>query len=229
MRKTLKLLAAVAASGAAMGSVLGAASAAPGAALSDTIAASDVSAMLAEFEITSELRSSQAGGPSSLVATTSGGAKFLIGFFDCVDQARSAGCKQVMVSTAQSSGGVAFEELNAFNGQSSVTTVVYEPQSQILIFGRNIFMPGGIGRDNFKLQVALFLNDMQKFVEGRRGSAKSVSFSERPSLKSKISAMATEDKTAQQAALAQTHDLDAVIEIAIDNSLDVNYSAGLSQ
>ena len=35
-----------------------------------------------------------------------------------------------------------------------------------------LFMPGGIGRENFKLQIALFLGDMQKFVEGRSASAK---------------------------------------------------------
>jgi hypothetical protein len=136
--------------------------------LLESVGATEVAQMLAEFGFKSELRSASGAASPSLVVTTDGGAKFLIGFFDCADAKKPSGCKQVMVSTAQASGGVDFNDLNAFNGQSSVTTVVYEPSNQILIFGRNIFAPGGMGRDNFKLQVALFLNDMQGFVESRR-------------------------------------------------------------
>jgi hypothetical protein len=191
--------------------------------LSDQISASEVTGMLGDFGIGAELRASAAGGQPSLVATTAGGAKFLIGFFDCAEPAKPAGCKQVMISTAQASGGVEFEDLNNFNGQSSVTTVVYEPTNQILIFGRNIFMPGGIGRDNFKLQIALFLSDMQKFVEGRTASAKSVSFYRTPTLKSKVTSIAagqTPSLIAEPIAL----DRSAEVEIAINNSLDVSFA-----
>jgi len=218
MHKALKLLAAAAALASAP------ALAQQSGSIGDTISSADVSAMLSDFGIASELRSATAGGPPSLVATTSGGAKFLIGFFDCADAAKAAGCKQVMVSTAQSSGGVDFDELNTFNGQSSVTTVVYEPTNQILIFGRNIFMPGGIGRENFKLQVALFLKDMQNFVEGRRASAKSVAFAKSPNLKSKISSIAAPAESDSGAALAISHDRAAEVEIAIENSLDVDFT-----
>lgn len=218
MHKTLKLLAAAAALGAAP------AMAQQGASLTDTVSGADVAAMLGDFDIKTEMRAAAAGGPPSLVATTAGGAKFLVGFFDCVDAAKAAGCKQVMISTAQSSGGVEFDDLNTFNGQSSVTTVVYEPTNQILIFGRNIFMPGGIGRENFKLQVALFLNDMQKFVEGRRASAKSVAFNNSPKLKSKIASIAAPDAADPAATLSISHDPSAEIEIAIGNSLDVDFT-----
>lgn len=218
MHKALKLLAAAAALGSAP------ALAQQSGSIGDTIGSADVSAMLSDFGIASELRAATAGGPSSLIATTSGGAKFLIGFFDCADAVKAAGCKQVMVSTAQSSGGVEFDELNSFNGQSSVTTVVYEPTNQILIFGRNIFMPGGIGRENFKLQIALFLKDMQNFVEGRRASAKSVAFAKSPSLKSKITSIAAPAETESGAALSLSQDRAAEVEIAIENSLDVDFT-----
>jgi hypothetical protein len=216
MAKLLNLLAAAVAFGAAP------AMAQQGGALGDTISAPEITAMLSDFGITTELRAAPAGGTPNLVATTSGGAKFLIGFFDCADPAKAAACKQVMVSTAQSSGGVEFEDLNNFNGQSSVTTVVYEPTNQILIFGRNIFLPGGIGRDNFKLQVALFLGDMQKFVEGRKASTKSVAFTETPKLKSKITSIAAEAAPAE-APVAVARDRSAEVEIAINNSFDVDF------
>jgi hypothetical protein len=199
---------------------------APKSGLLEAVSASDVSAMLAEFGFTSELRKASGASSPSLVATTDGGAKFLIGFFDCADAAKPSGCKQIMVSTAQASGGVDFDDLNAFNGQSSVTTAVYEPSNQILIFGRNIFAPGGIGRDNFKLQVALFLNDMQGFVEQRRAGAKSVSLLKTPDLKSKIDSVTGGDAIAPEARrLMISDDGSAEVEIAINNSFDVSFAA----
>lgn len=215
MHKTLKLLAAVAALG------VSPAMAQSGGGVLDSVGAQEVGAMLQEYGIASELRQAQGAGPS-LVATTSGGAKFLIGFFECADAAKAAGCKQVMISTAQASGGVAFEDLNSFNGQSSVTTVVYEPSNQILIFGRNVFMPGGVGRENFKLQIALFLSDMQKFVEGRRAGAKSVAFNETPLLKSKISSITAGGESVSPVQ-AIGFDPEAEVEVAIANSMDVDF------
>ena len=128
------------------------------------------------------------------------------------------------MSTAQASGGVDFDDLNAFNGQSSVTTVVYEPSNQILIFGRNIFAPGGIGRDNFKLQVALFLNDMQGFVEQRRSGAKSVSLMKAPDLKSKIDSIAGGDIAPEARRLMISSDGSTEVEVAINNSFDVDFA-----
>lgn len=192
----------------------------------ETVSATDVSSMLSEFGFASELRTANGAASPSLVATTDGGAKFLIGFFDCADAAKPAGCKQIMVSTAQASGGVDFDVLNSFNGQSSVTTAVYEPSNQILIFGRNIFVPGGIGRDNFKLQVALFLNDMQGFVEQRRAGAKSVSLMKTPDLKSKIDSVTGGGGVAAEARrLMISTDGSAEVEIAINNSFDVSFTA----
>lgn len=192
--------------------------------LLEAVSATDVSAMLAEFGFTSEMRMANGAASPSLVATTDGGAKFLVGFFDCADAAKPAGCKQMMVSTAQASGGVDFDDLNSFNGQSSVTTAVYEPTNQIVIFGRNIFSPGGIGRDNFKLQVALFLNDMQGFVETRRAGAKSVSLMKTPDLKTKIDSVSGGESVAAEARrLMISADGSAEVEIAINNSFDVSF------
>ncbi len=190
----------------------------------ESVSAADVSAMLAEFGFKTELRTAAGAASPSLIATTDGGAKFLVGFFDCADAAKPSGCKQVMVSTAQASGGVDFDVLNSFNGQSSVTTVVYEPSNQILIFGRNIFAPGGIGRDNFKLQVALFLNDMQGFVEQRRSGAKSVSMLKTPDVRSKIDSVTGGEAVAPEARrLMISADGSAEVEVAINNSFDVDF------
>lgn len=220
MNKTLKLLAAAAALTATP--VL-----AQSGGLMESMSGAEVSSMLTEFGLTSQLQTPPNGGSPVLVAGFPSGAKFLVSFFECADAAKPAGCKQVMISTAMASGGAVFDDLNAFNGQSSVTTVVYEPTSQILIFGRNVFMPGGVGRENFKLQIALFLNDMQTYVQNMRGSAKSVSFMETPKLDSKITSMiapATADKPVVAASLSGAEDRSLEVEMAIANTIDADFT-----
>jgi hypothetical protein len=192
----------------------------------ETVGANDVSAMLADFGIASEVKNAAPGQAPAILATTEGGAKFLIGFFDCAQPTAAAGCKQAMVSTAQSSAGIAFDELNSFNGNANVTTVVYDSSNQILIFGRNIFMTGGIGRDNFKAQVYLFLADMQEFMNGRRASAKSVSLKVQPELNSKISSITVGDHSPMATRIGISQDASVEIGMAISNSLDVNFTNG---
>ena len=130
-----------------------------------------------------------------------------------------------MVSTAQAASGIGFEDINNFNGHSSVTTAVYEPSNQLLLFGRNIFAPGGIGRDNFKLQIQLFLSDMQTFIETRRVGAKSVAFSKTPDVKSKLSSITSEDAAPSARSLIVSDSGATDVEIAIANSLDVDFLA----
>jgi len=185
----------------------------------------DTATMLRDLGVASKPQSAGAGQAPLLLAETDGGAKFLIGFFDCADAPNAKGCKQVMVSTAQSSSGVEFDDINAFNGSSSVTTVVYEPTNQILIFGRNIFAQGGLGRENFKVQVALFLQDMQNFVSTRRAGASSVSFGVQPRPKGKISAItAPEGAPSAAARMLVSQDAAAEVAVAIANTNDVDFS-----
>lgn len=188
------------------------------------VSISDASALLAELGVQSQAQSPGAGETPLLLAQTAGGARFLLGFFDCANAASATGCKQVMVSTAQSSSGVEFDDMNAFNGSSSVTTVVYEQSNQILLFGRNIFMPGGIGRDNFKLQVALFLQDMQQFVANRRAGASSVSLGVQPAPKGKISAIVPDASLPAFRRMRVSADGSAEVAVAIANTNDVDFS-----
>ncbi|MEL6370908.1 MAG: hypothetical protein AAFR03_09330 [Pseudomonadota bacterium] len=193
----------------------------------ETVGASDLAAMLSEFNIQSEVRASQrSGGAPVLQATTPGGAKFLIGFFQCEDTQRAGGCMQLMISTAQPSAGATYDDLNQFNGLSSVTTVVFEPANQILIFGRNVFLPGGVGRENVKLQVALFLEDMAKFSQSRSGSTASVSFNTSPSglRKGKISQLNEEITTEAVQRMLISQDASLEVEVAISNATGVDFS-----
>ncbi|MEO1014785.1 MAG: hypothetical protein AAFX08_06295 [Pseudomonadota bacterium] len=189
-----------------------------------TVSAADVSAMLSEFAITSELRASQTqGAPAVLIAQTGGGARFLVSFAQCAGPAQATGCRQATITTAQSSAGIAYDDLNSFNGQSTVTRVVYEPSQQMLIFGRNIFMPGGVGRDNFKLQIALFLQDMGGFAQSRATAGTAVSFNRTPSLKGKIDGLAASSSAGVGFGSADRAIRDLEVEIAISNATGVTF------
>lgn len=187
--------------------------------------AADVAQMLTEFDIETQLRPPNEPGRSpALVASLGSGAKFLIGFFQCEDVKSAQGCKQIMISTAQPVAGASFEDLNSFNGVSNVTTVVYDTENQILIFGRNVFVPGGIGRENFKLSVVLFLNDMQRFVEGRQSGVASVAFNKTPDIKSKITSITAGGRTPLANRMLISSDASTEIEVAINNSAEKSFA-----
>ena len=197
----------------------------------EVISAGEISSLLQEFDIPSQLRASnQPGNAPVLQATTPGGAKFLVGFFQCADAASASGCLQIMISTAQPSAGATYDDLNLFNGLSSVTTVVYEPSNQILIFGRNVFMPGGVGHENMKLNFALFLEDMSKFAATQAGSTASVSFGVTPWTRGKIDSFGADpDDASTTAAFAArrmliSKDASLEVEMAIANSTGVDYA-----
>ncbi len=196
-----------------------------------SISAAQVADMMREFNIVSEIKDTgEPGAAPVLVATTTGGGKFLVGFRQCDNMASASGCRQATISTAQGSAGLAYDDLNRFNGVANVTTVVYAQGNQILIFGRNIFMPGGVGVDNFKLQIALFLQDMGAFTQGRSGAATSVALSTSPGDKmtSKIDQLFSGDSEASAAPTAAapfqiTADGALETEIAIANATGVSF------
>lgn len=195
----------------------------------NTVNTADIRAILAELEISSEIgQSDRPGQAPSVIATLSSGARFVVGMFQCEDVAAASGCKQILITTAQPAAGTSFDDMNAFNGVSNVTTVVYDGGNQLLLFGRSVFVPGGLGRDNLKLSVALFLNDMQKFVESRRGSTASVSFNVTPELdvdprQSKITSISSIDVDPQVQKLLISSDGSLEVEMAINNSVDKSY------
>ena len=187
-----------------------------------SISATDVADIFKELQITTQMRQQGAlpgNGSASpiMMASTPGGGKFLVIFQQCANPAEAAGCRQTTISTAQAGTNLVFDDLNHFNGGSSVTTAVYDAANQLLVFGRNIFVPGGVGRENYKLQTLLFLNDMARFANGRSGSATSVSFTPPPALSQRLrdAGIATRGHEAGQASLE--------LEVAIANAAGVTF------
>lgn len=133
----------------------------------ERLSAADVAALLADFNITTASESFELDGTSTLRATTSGGASFFATLMNCATPASGADCTHVLLYTGISNAGLAYEDINSFNTEAEVTKAVNVGPQRVVIFGTQIFARGGIGPNNFKLYVALFLRDMQNFMNSR--------------------------------------------------------------
>ncbi|MFQ5563852.1 MAG: YbjN domain-containing protein [Parvularculaceae bacterium] len=148
--------------------------------------------ILAGLNLNGELRSDGASDPF-VVVTTSGGAKFILRFIGCNDRVLATGCASVVANTAFSNAGATYDELNAFNGTASVTTVINSASDGLIIFGRHVIVTGGVTTNNFGLEVALFLVDVQRFIDARNAVGTAISFDRSRGPKSKIDGFAGPD------------------------------------
>jgi hypothetical protein len=183
------------------------------------ISASDVVSMMTELGVATQLVPIQGTGPVVL-ATTPGGGKFVFHLMACDDVANSARCGNVIVTAAMSNTGLAYDDLNAFNGDSIVTAAVNVPEEQVVVLGRNIVVVGGHSRELFKTTVYLFLNDVQKFAASS-ASSKSVGFTVAPNPQSKIDALSAGKRPARAFGF---DDLSADVSASIANTKDVDFS-----
>lgn len=109
----------------------------------------------------------QGDGMPSFAATTDGGAQFLVSLFSCENETEGAGCKAVALYTAQSNAGLAYDDINEFNGVARVTKAVNVSADKMVVFGLQRFLQGGIGERNLVFEIALFLTDMQDYTDLR--------------------------------------------------------------
>jgi len=157
------------------------------ASVKDKFSVSDISAIMAEFEIATSLSPYEGNGSATMLAETSGSARFIISLFNCDNPEIGSGCQGAVVYTGIPNAGVAYEDINTFNANADVTRAVNLPEQNIILFGRQIFFNGGVGRDNFKFVSALFLTDMQRYVDSQTAAGTSVSLKVDPSANGKTS------------------------------------------
>ncbi len=154
--------------------------------LIEEFSAPDVISMLGELDIALVRQPYTGDETASLLATTSGGATFVVTILACADPAAALGCKQALVYTGVSNVGVVFDDINRFHTNANVTRAINVPQQDILVFGTQIFATGGIGRENFQVLTALFLRDMQDYIENQRSAGTSVALTLEGAPKNKI-------------------------------------------
>lgn len=227
MGKSLKFAAAMAAcaslwatSGVAQGGAGTANTFGSASAVMQSVSAADVAAMMTEMGISTQLVRADGVAEPIMLAETRGGARFLFYFISCKTPAQAAGCDGAVVSTAVPSAGLSYEALNAFNGEASVTVAVNVPGEKMVMFGRNIIVAGGHGRELFQATVYLFLTDVSAFVKKNSGVA-SVSFAQPPAAGSKI-APAASHRSVRAFGL---DDLSSLVAAAIANTGVADFAA----
>ena len=186
--------------------------------LMQNFSASDVSSMLAEFNISTALQPYSGDGTGSMIARTDGGAMFVITMMQCNDPAAATGCTQAVVYTGLSNAGVAYDDLNTFHTNSNVTRAVNIPDQQLIVFGAPIFTQGGIGREHFQLLTALFLNDMQQYVEGQLAAGTSVSLEVQPQESGKTDNITAEPSNSLESSQLKAASFPHALKAAVSNT-----------
>lgn len=183
------------------------------AAVMQSVSAADIGAMMAEMGVSTQLVRAEGVPEPIMLAETQSGARFLFYFISCKTPARAADCDGAVVSTALPSAGLSYDALNSFNAEASVTVAVNVPSEKMVMFGRNIIVAGGHGRELFQATVYLFLTDVSAFVRSNAGVA-SASFAQPPSAGSKIAPAAPRDA----GRAFGLDDLSALVATAIANT-----------
>ncbi len=142
--------------------------------------AGDISSILAEFGIATTLTPYNGQGAATIIATTTGDAKFVVLLIKCANPAEGSQCAGAVIYTATANAGIAYDDINSFNADSNVTMAVNVAEQNLIVFGRQLFFSGGVGRDNFKLIIELFLTDMQEFIDARTAAGTAVSLNVAP-------------------------------------------------
>ncbi len=156
-----------------------------GAAVMNKVNAADVTSMLGDFTIPSVLAEYDGSGMATVVASIEG-ANFFVTLLMCDDPATGVGCQRALVYTGFPNAGLTYEDINGFNGASDATTAVNMAEDNVVLFAAPVFIQGGIGRENFKLHVAYFINDVSNFASAQSGAATSVSFFDSPKADGKL-------------------------------------------
>lgn len=187
---------------------------------------SDVSSMLGEFNISVALQPYNGDGTGSLIARTEGGAMFVVTMMQCSDPAAATGCTQAVIYTGMSNSGVAYDDLNTFHTNANVTRAVNIPDQQMIVFGAPIFTQGGIGREHFQLLTALFLNDMQQYVDGQTVGGTSVSLEVQPRDGGKADNITAESSTSLASSQLKSASLPHALKAAVSNTQHVDFLSG---
>ena len=191
--------------------------------LISNFSADDVGSMLADFQIETALTDYTGGPSATMLAATSGGARFIISLLACEDVAAANGCQRAVIFTAVSNAGFAYQDINDFNMSADVTKAINVAEQSIVIFSAPIYSGGGIGRENFKLLTALFLNDMQNFSDAQNSSAAEVSFGIAPKAGDKLTNLGGTPSSAATPLGIDATMIDEATSVAVANTWKVKF------
>ena len=171
-------------------------------------------------------------GSVAVTVVTPGGARFFISLFNCGDPVNGKDCQQALLFTGHPNSGVSYDDLNLFNAESDVSKAVNVADSQIVLFGTQMFFRGGVSLDNTKLVMALFLQDMQRYIDRRSQAGIAVSDILKKTAPEKTDNLVSGDASASSSSsqqlraisLTPERTLDYALQAAISNTLGASFT-----
>lgn len=192
----------------------------------EVVSAADITGVLEPLNITVLPFDEGDDSAHTIIATAESGGQFLITLFGCADPVVGTGCEGISSYAGFSNAGLAYEDLNRFNRESTVSKAINVTGQNAVIFGVQQFLKGGVTRDNIQFTIALFLSDLDKYLESAANNQTSVSLTtgDTDQAGSKSVNLFSESR-ATQSAVFGLYSIDGAIASAINNTGDVRFGA----
>ena len=142
------------------------------------VSLADVSNFLEPIGITVEPFEDSQADTFTVMATSESGGQFFVTFFACADPLTGSDCEGFSSYAGFSNAGFAYDDLNRFNTESSVSKAINIADQNAVIFGVQQYLTGGVTADNMQFITVLFLNDLDQFIISQENAGTAVSFSD---------------------------------------------------
>ena len=186
--------------------------------------AAEISAILAEFEITTTMEPYQGGATSTIYAETPTGARFIITLIECDDFAAATGCMAASFYTGSTNAVLAYEDLNTFNMESDVTRAVNVAEQRLIIYETRLIFIGGVSPEHIKAIAYFFFMDMERHFSKQAGASVQVSASGLRSEPGKIDNLTVGDpKTRVMTARPAAYKIEHALSAAVANNWNVRF------
>lgn len=139
----------------------------------------DITDFLAPLGISVEPFEDSQADTFTVMATSESGGQFFVTLFACADPLTGAGCEGFSSYAGFSNAGFAYDDLNRFNTESSVSKAINIADQNAVIFGVQQYLTGGVTADNMQFITVLFLNDLDQFIISQENAGTAVSFSDK--------------------------------------------------
>jgi len=231
MENLLSLKAAIAAAaicapfsagGAAAQSTANSQLAAPAPTVVETVSAADITGFIESLEIAIAPYEDGVAETFTLMATAQTGGQFLMTLFGCADPATGADCEGFSTYAGFSNAGLAYDDLNRFNTESSVSKAINIADQNAVIFGVQQYATGGVSLANMQFVTVLFLNDLNKFMTSPQNIQRSVALAVEEDAPTKTGNNFSAEKKVAPAPF-EFISIDGAIASAINNTSDVGF------
>ena len=193
-------------------------------ALVEKVSASDIRAFLEPLEIAIAPFEDGDDAAYTIIATTESGGQFLVTLFACENPLTGDTCEGLTSYAGFSNAGLAYDDLNRFNTQSTVSKAINVEAQNAVIFGVQQYLAGGVSADNMQYVIVLFLNDLENFMNAEANNATAVSHrsSNENSTPTKTDNALT-DGPGMQTGVFGAYSLSGAIASAINNTSGVSF------